>query len=203
MLQKRLRDWLNSFPICVRRWMGMRVIPQEVGVDERIIRTIFHPANFNEKKGKLKPNFMKPPAEPDEEDNTITSNKLSTTRYDYAGLEFCRAHARNHQSEPRRHYWGFGRFVVSQLTAPRMIEGQAYTCAVQHKPVDDNPAHANINLGFRTPVGVPLDGQLQEYIKQLADSAEVLQDPDPSSKEWKGTEIDGSKHGTLEYKRVK
>lgn len=181
----------------------MSVIPQEVEDDERVMRTIFHPANFDKKGMSLRSNFMKPPAEPDEEDSTITSNKLSSTRYDYAGLEFCRAHARNHQSEPRRHYWGFGRFVVGQLTAPRMIEGQMHTCSVQHKPVDDNPAHANINLGFRTAVGVPLDGQLQEYIKQLADSAEVLQDPDTSSKTWLGVEVDGSKYGTLKYKEVK
>lgn len=200
MQQKRLKDWLNLCLTCVRRLLGMRVIPKEVGEEERVMRTIFHPANFNEKKGKLKPNFMKPPAEADEEDITITSNKLSTTRYDYAGLEFCRAHARNHQSEPRRHYWGFGRFVVGQLIAPRIIEGQAYTCVVQHKPVDDNPAHANINLGFRTAVGVPLDGQLQEYIKQLADSAEILQDPNPESEKWLGQEIDDPKYSSLEYK---
>ena len=200
MQQKRLKDWLNLFPICVRRWLGIRVIPLEVGDDERIMRTIFHPANFNEKKGKLKPNFMKPPAEPDEEDDTITSNKLSTTRYDYAGLEFCRAHARNHQSEPRRHYWGFGRFVVGQLMAPRMIDGQAYACTVKHKPADDNPAHANINLGFRTAVGEPLDGQLQEYIKQLADSAEIIQDPNPESEKWLGSKIDEPMYGSLDYK---
>ena len=200
MQQKKLKDWLSSCLTYVRRSLGMRVIPKKVGEEERVMRTIFHPANFNEKKGKLKPNFMKPPAEADEEDNTITSNKLSTTRYDYAGLEFCRAHARNHQSEPRRHYWGFGRFVVGQLIAPRMIEGQAYKCVVKHKPANDNPAHANINLGFRTAIGVPLDGQLQEYIKQLADSAEILQDPNPESKKWIGAEIDDPMYGSLEYK---
>ena len=189
MRLKRLRDWLNSCLTCVRRCLGMSVIPREVGGEERLMRTIFHPANFNEKKGTLKSNFMKPPAEPDEEDSTITSNKLSTTRYDYAGMRFCRAHAYNHQSEPRRHYWGFGRFVVNELKTPRLIDNQAYTCLVQYRPVEDNPAHANINLGFRTTVGVPLDGQVQEYIKQLADSAEIWQDPDPTSEEWKGKAI--------------
>ena len=201
MLQKRLKSFLNSCHICVKRWLGIVEIPKEVGGEERIMRTIFHPANINEKNGKPKPNFMKPPAKPDEDDDTITSNKLSTTRYDYAGLEFCRAHARNHQSEPCRHYWGFGRFVVGELIAPRMIEGHEYTCTVQHKPVDDNPAHANINLGFRTAIGVPLDGQLQEYIRKLAKSAEVLQDPDPSSKIWTGAGVDEPKYWTLKYKK--
>lgn len=203
MWLKRLRDWLNSYLTCVKVYLGRSVIPREVGEEERLMRTIFHPANFNEKKGTLKSNFMKPPAEPDEEDSTITSNKLSTTRYDYAGMRFCRDHAQSHQCEPRRHYWGFGRFVVNELKAPRLIDNREYTCLVQCRPVEDNPAHANINLGFRTEVGVPLDGQVQEYIKQLADSAEIWQDPDPTSEEWKGKVIDDPMYGTLKYKGEK
>ena len=199
MQQKRLKDWLNLCLTYVRRSLGMRVIPNKVGEEERVMRTIFHPANFDKKGKTLRSNFMKPPAEPDEEDSSITSNKLSTTRYDYAGIEFCRSHARNHQSEPRRHYWGFGQFVVGQLIAPRMIDGQTHTCSVKHKPAKDNPAHANINLGFRSVVGVPLDGQLQEYIKQLADSAEILQDPNPESEKWLGPEIDEPMYGSLNY----
>lgn len=175
-------------------------IPFKVAGDERILRTIFHPANFNEKKGTLKSNFMKPPVEADEDDPTITSNKLSVTRYDYSGLEFCRAHARNHQKEPRKNYWGFGRFVVSELIAPRTIDGQVHTCRVETKPADDNPAHANINLGFHMAVGVPLDGQVQEYIKQLAGCAEVLQAPDPTSYTWTGHPVGETKHRELNYK---
>lgn len=167
------------------------------------MRTIFHPANFDKKGKTLRSNFMRPPSDVDEEDETIASNKLSTTRYDYAGMEFCRAHARFHQSEPRRHYWGFGRFVVNELTAPRIIENQSYICSVEPRPVDDNPAHANINLGFRTAVGEPLDGQVQEYIKKLADSVEVLQDPDPSSASWAGKHVDAARHGELKYKSKK
>ena len=167
------------------------------------MRTIFHPANFDKKGVNLRSNFMRPPSGPNEEDENFASNKLSTTRYDYAGMEFCRAHARNHQCEPRRHYWGFGRFVVNDLTAPRIIDGQPLTCKVEPKPADDNPAHANINLGFRTAVGEPLDGQVQEYIKKLAESAEVLQDPDPSSALWTGKVVDGARHREMVYKSKK
>lgn len=202
MLRKRLSDWLSSFLTYVRRMLDMTVIPHEIGGEERVMRTIFHPANFNEKKNTLRSNFMKPPMEPDEEDSSITSNKLSTTRFDYAGIEFCREHARHHQKEPRRHYWGFGRFVVNQLIAPRTIDGRDYTCFVQHKPVDDNPAHANINLGFRLAVGQTIDSQISEYIKQLADSAEVLQDPEPTSSHWLGTNVDKPMYGELEYKSI-
>ncbi len=199
MSLRRLKNYLSTSLSCVRARLCWGISMQVAG-EERIMRTIFHPANYNEKKGTLKSNFMKPPVEADEDDPTITSNKLSVTRYDYSGLEFCRAHAYAHQKPPRRNYWGFGRFVVNELTAPCIIEDQAYTCSVEPKPVDDNPAHANINLGFRTAVGVPLDGQVQEYIKKLADSAEVLPDPNPNSSTWTGQPVDGAKYRELNYK---
>ena len=197
-----LKNCLSTSLSCIKtrlRWG----IPMRIDGEERIMRTIFHPANFDKKGKNLRSNFMRPPTEQDEEDDSIASNKLSTTRYDYTGLQFCREHARYHQSEPRRHYWGFGRFVLNELTAPRMIDDQFYTCRVEPKPVDDNPAHANINLGFRTAIGVPLDGQVQEYIKKLADSAEVIQDPNPSSTTWTGNPVDEPKHGYLKYKLKK
>lgn len=176
-------------------------IPSKIDVSERIMRTIFHPANFNEKKGTLKSNFMRPPAsELDEDNHTFLSNKLSVTRYDYSGIDFCRRHARAHQKEPRRNYWGFGRFVVGALVAARQVSSRDMTCTVEYKPADDNPAHANINLGFRLLPGEPLDSETNEYIKQLAESAEILQDPDPTSERWTGCILDEPKFGKLKYK---
>lgn len=201
MWRKKLKSLLSSCLTWVRRLLGMNVIPNKVGGEERVMRTIFHPANFNEKKNSLRSNFIRPPMEVDEDDPTITSNKLSTTRYDYAGIRFCREHARNHQSEPRRHYWGFGRFVTKQLIIPHVIEGKTYTCTVEPKPVEDNPAHANINLGFRLAVGQTIDSQISEYIKQLADSAEILKDPSPESEKWLGPVIDEPMYGSLDYRR--
>lgn len=201
MLQKKLASWLKSFLTWVRGVFGNR-IPSVIGREERIMRTIYHPANFNTKKNKLRSNFMRPPSSPDEEDPTIMSNKLSTTRFDYTGIEFCRSHARAHQSEPLRHYWGFGRFVVEKLEKPRIVGGQEYTCKVKSKPVEDNLAHANINLGFRLQEGESLDSEIQEYIKQLADSAEILEDPTPTSEKWHGKAVDKPKYGELKYKKI-
>ncbi len=199
---KRLASLLSSCLSWVSSFCG-NGIPDVVGGEERVMRTIFHPANFNEKKGTLKSNFMRPPTAADEKDDTIASNKLSTTRYDYCGMEFCRRHARAHQKEPRRHYWGFGRFVVEHLIAPRQIDGEMHSCTVEPKPEYDNPAHANINLGFRQAVGEPLDSQTAEYIKQLAESAEVLQDPSPTSEQWEGEPVDEARYGKLKYKPKK
>lgn len=202
MSLKRLRSSLGTYLSCVK----VRVlwgIPIQIDGEERIMRTIFSPANVNEKDNKLRSNFMKPPSCPDEDDPTITSNKLSSTRFDYAGMEFCRAHARNHQSAPRRHYWGFGQFVVRELTAPQIIGDKKYCCVMQNKPAPDNPAHANIVLGFREEAGKTLDSQLSDYFKQLTKSAKVLQDPQPESLMWVGEQVDGAKHRELNYKPPK
>lgn len=198
MSLRSLKNSLDTSLSCVKVWVRWG-IPIRVGGEERIMRTIFSPANVNEKKNTLRPNFMKPPSSPDEDDPTITSNKLSSTRYDYAGMDFCRAHARNYQSEPRRLYWGFGQFVVSELTAPRTIEDRVFSCVVKNKPAPDNPAHANIVLGFRVSVGKTLDSQWSDYFNQLTKSAKVLQDPHPDSQKWEGAPVDGPRYKELKY----
>lgn len=167
------------------------------------MRTIFHPANFNN-KNKLRPNFMRPPSGPDEDDPSKKSNKLSTTRYDYAGLQFCRDHARNHQSEPNRHYWGFARFVVEGLESTRVNnDGKELSCVVKNKPASDNPAHANIEYGFWNEIGETIDSQVTEYLKQVVAKAEVIQDPNPDSETWTGQPVDGAKYRELNYKPKK
>ena len=198
MTLRSLNNSLGTSLSCVRVWLRWG-IPIKIDGDEHILRTIYSPANVNEKKNELRPNFMKPPTSVDEDDPTIASNKLSSTRYDYAGIEFCRAHARYYQSEPRRHFWGFGQFVVSELTAPRTIEGREYTCTMQNKPTSDNPAHANIVLGFREEVGKTLDSQWSEYFKQLTKGAKVLKDPNPESVNWEGEPVEEPKNRVLTF----
>lgn len=131
MSLKRLRSSLGTYLSCVKarvRWG----IPIQIDGEERIMRTLFHSANFNLKNNKLRPNCMRPPSRPDEDDPSRNSNKVSVTRYDYAGLEFCRDHARNHQSEPDRHYWGFARFTVNRLIEPRTAMGRTFVCSVKN-----------------------------------------------------------------------
>lgn len=202
MSLKRLRNSLGTYLSCVKasvRWG----IPIQIDGEERIMRTLFHSANFNLKNNKLRPNCMRPPSRPDEDDPSRNSNKVSTTRYDYAGLEFCRDHARAHQSEPDRHYWGFARFMVNRLVEPRMAEGWSFVCAVKNKPASDNPAHANIEYGFWCEEGVTTDSKVTEYLKQLVASAEVAQDPNPLSPTWDGSPYDAAKYRELKYKSKK
>lgn len=198
MSLRRLKNCLSISLSCVRVRLCLG-IPIRIDGEERIMRTIFHPANFN-KKNELRSNFMRPPSRPDEDDSTQKSNKLSTTRYDYAGLEFCRAHARHHQSEPNRHYWGFARFVVEGLEGIcATVEGVEMSCVVKNKPANDNPAHANIEYGFWNEIGVTADSQVSEYLKKLVATAEVAKDPNPASASWVGSPYDAARFRELTY----
>lgn len=153
-------------------------IPNEIDGGEYIMRTIFSPANFNS-KGKLRPNYMRPQiSKPDEDDPTIASNKLSVTRYNYVNIEFCREHAKRHSSSPTRNYWGFARFLVNDI---RICKAD-----VVAKPVEDNPAHANIVYPFHIEIGKPLDPEIELLIKELVERAKILKDPDSSLSCWTG-----------------
>lgn len=157
-------------------------IPQDVDDTEYVMRTIFSPANLNA-KGGLRPNYMRPQfSKQDEDDSSIASNKLSVTRYNYVGIEFCRDHAKKNSSMPNRMYWGFARFLTKDI---RKCEVD-----VVSKPTRNNFAHANIVYPFQIQVqinnGVPLDPEIELKIKQLLKESTILQDPDPYSKEWTG-----------------
>ncbi len=152
-------------------------IPQEVADDEIVLRTIFSPANI--KNGKLKSNFMRPPVRfPDEVNPCYASNKLSVTRLKYMGIEFCRKHAKLHSSSPLRNYWGFAKFKVDVV--------RSLGADVISSPSKGNKGHANIVLPFLQEIGVPLPAEMLKLAKDLADSAEIVQDPDISSDTWTG-----------------
>ena len=202
MSLKRLKNSLGTYLSCVKASVCWG-IPIKVGSEERIMRTIFHPANFN-KKNELRTNFMRPPSTPDEDNPSKKSNKLSTTRYDYAGLQFCRDHARHHQNEPNRHYWGFARFEVGKLeTIHAAVEDKELSCIVKNKPASDNPAHANIEYGFWNEVGVTAESQVSAYLKRLVATAEVSQDPNPLALAWEASPFDAARYKELNYKPKK
>ena len=56
-------------------------------------------------------------------------------------------------------------------------------------PSRSNKGHANIVLPFRQTVGEPLSAEMLKLSKDLADSAEIIQDPDVNSYQWKGADL--------------
>lgn len=151
----------------------MPTIPRHIADWESVMRTIFSPANFS-KSGKLRPNYMRPQiSKCDEDDDSIASNKLSVTRLDYTDLDFCKNHAKKHSFAPSRNYWGFAKFIVKDIR----------TCSAEvvYKPVEDNPAHANIVYPFQIKVGETLDPEIELMITQLVAKAQIVEDSDLNS----------------------
>lgn len=156
-------------------------IPSDVDDGEVVLRTIFHPANFKSNKKTLASNFMTPPASPDEDNSEMLSNKLSVTRYVYAGIDFCKAHARLHSNpEIRRSYYGFAMFVVEGIRRLRVGEDNPAHADVVSSPTGDNPAHANVVLPFNVKFekGKPKPSEFSSFCKKLADSAKILREED-------------------------
>lgn len=110
-------------------------IPECISEEENLLRTIFSPMHING-KGKPRPACLKPMTkERDEDDPSRMNNKVSVSRLDYAGWQFCLNHARNNQNGSKT-FCGFLKLLVKKV---RDIGLQ-----VKCKPVEDNPYHANI-----------------------------------------------------------
>ena len=154
-------------------------ITLDIDNQENILRTIYSPANFNP-KGKLRGNFMRPQfSKADEDDPTIASNKISVTRVDFVNLDFCKNHAKSHSSKPNRFYWGFARFIASDIRNTPNVD-------ISSKPVEDNPAHANITYDFRIPIspGATIGAEYELAIKALVGKAQIMRDPSPDDANW-------------------
>jgi len=144
----------------------------EIADDEHLLRTAFAPMHFNH-KGKLRPSCLKPMTkEPDEDDSSRMNNKISVTRLDYAGWNFCLSHAKAHQSELKT-FKGFLKLLVGKVISigPQM----------QYKPTEDNPFHANIVFpDIDKPREDELDeletASLQATMRKLLESGEYVSD---------------------------
>lgn len=146
--------------------MMIRKIPRDIDDNETIFRNVYSPIHIDTKKHKVRPSALQPNLKnPDEDDKTKVNNKASTTRKDYASLGFCKNHALNHENG--RKFAGF-----LSLTASKIREVDADVVA---KPVEDNPAHANIVFeSFDIPFGEEIDplykAELKAVYTELTDS---------------------------------
>ena len=132
--------------------MTENCIPNSIDNEEIIYRTLYSPFHYDSKRGKVKPNAVEPPLKkPDDDDPTKANNKVSTIRKKYVSLLFCLEHAHKYEKDNKK-FEGF----LSLITKDIKNAG----ADIQAKPVEDNPAHANIVYSM-------LDLNLQEEVDQL------------------------------------
>ena len=110
-------------------------ITSPIADEEMMLRSSYSPMHIN-RKGKPRPACLKPIIkEPDEENPEKMNNRVSVTRLNYSGWNFCIEHARRHQTEKKTLH-GFLRLLAGNVREMGLW--------LQPKPVDDNPYHANM-----------------------------------------------------------
>lgn len=151
--------------------MTKEFIPDNIVDDEDIFRDLYSPYHVNEKKHKVRPQAIRPKlTAPDEDDSRKVNNKVSTTRKDFASYTFCKNHALAHADENRK-YAGFLSVKAGDV--------RGANAEMQVKPVDDNPAHANIvypmvNHLIGEEVEPLTDAALKECMTKIVDAGKYI-----------------------------
>tara|TARA_R110001583_G_scaffold24316_5_gene88800 strand:- start:80 stop:547 length:468 start_codon:yes stop_codon:yes gene_type:complete len=151
-LQKILKIliYLNLSPIC------KFLVPKDISFSERIGRYLFYPSYINSKK-EVKPLAFKP--DPDTEE-------VSTSRLNFIGLEYFIKLA----FSINRRKNDFRGFAV--LTNKEIVDIE---CNVIYTPNRTNAFHSDILMGYISVKGKPMDGQLQERARKMAEKCEFIE----------------------------
>ncbi|MCE7042012.1 hypothetical protein [Dyadobacter sp. CY312] len=151
----------------------MSQIPHTIADHETIVRIIFSPINVKFLKDgsrQILPNAFRSPADIDE---------VSVIRLAYSTADFCKNLGKsNEKPSEKRRYFGLASITAEQV---RSIQAD-----IVSTPKRQNPAHADIKIGFIPKKGEPLPTEYRIKIDELAKRATFYQDPNPESKVWEG-----------------
>jgi len=154
----------------------MPEIPHTIADTETIVRIIFSPINVKVSKDNKKyilPNAFKSPAGFDE---------VSVIRLNHSNIEFCKNHGiKNQKPEDKRKYFGIATISADQI---RFV-----SASIISTPKRNNPAHADIKIGFIPQRGEPLPSGYKFKIDELARMSILYEDLNPASEKWDGPEI--------------
>tara|TARA_R110002167_G_scaffold121052_2_gene299298 strand:- start:3118 stop:3636 length:519 start_codon:yes stop_codon:yes gene_type:complete len=152
-------------------------LPFEINDDERIVRSLFSPINFN-KSGELKSNAFRTPPEKDE---------VSVNRLDYTTATFCKKLSKKIENPSYdRSYFG-----LALLTAKEIRNSNSdviYTPILNEKDLS-NSFHSDIKIGYIPKRGEPLPAEFQLKVIKLTEKARLFLDPNPNSLNWEGEDL--------------
>lgn len=159
-------------------------ISNKVTDEEKIIRGIYSPMNYDVKKQKLNTNFFRIQGGVD---------GVSVIRLDYAPLIFCKFHCKKNENvESKRTFYGFSLLFSHEI---RSSSNSSYTADVVSSPLRYKtysfPQHADIIYGYVATPGDPLPIDLKLVIESIYRKAcsRIYQDPSPNSILWKGNSM--------------
>ena len=152
-------------------------IPVAIDGDEKIVRGIFYPYHFDQKKQKLKPEAFIPPYDTDE---------LSVIRSTYMRINFCKEKEKEIKSRgsPKNIYVGLACIIVSRIRdiGINVVDSRRVYCG-----------HADIKTGCivrKEEPGAPKDvKRRREIAKQLINRSIMHVDPNPSISSWQGSRL--------------
>lgn len=147
-------------------------LPNDIDDPEKIVRVLFHPSMVTKDKQRLRPNAYRPQAE---------KSGVSVMRQSYCTPTFCKQHGKKIQSpKNNRAYFGFG-----LLTAEKI---RSFGADIAHTPdiKNNNPYHADIEIGYILTKGEQLPAEYQLKVDRMVKAAKLYIDPSPHRNKWKG-----------------
>ena len=171
---RKFINWLLSLRKSFKsKKISSAKIPQLIDEKERLSRAIFSPINIDS-KGKLKSNAFRTPADKDE---------ISVNRLEFASVNFCKAEAKkNENASMNRSYFGFAIITQNEI--------QNCDCTTVYTPIEINPYHCDIKIGYIPKKGEELPSKFRKKVDDMTKVARFYNDPNPSSTNWLGDKLE-------------
>jgi hypothetical protein len=150
-------------------------IPETVDDDERLVRVVYSPMNFNEKTGELRDNAFKSP---------LMKDEVSVLRLEYTNADFCKQHAVRH-SDPTKKREYFGMLAVITALAVRTEGADAISTPI--KP--DLLMHADIVYGYMAESHDNYPPELLYRVQKLKKKSRIFIENDVNTKLWTGDDL--------------
>lgn len=144
-------------------------IPELVDNEEKAVRIIYSP-KYVTKEEKIKSNAFGSPSGLDE---------VSVIRLKYSSADYCKSHGlKNQNFKFDRTFFGLAVIDASEI---RNVNAD-----IESSPLPENPAHADIKIGYVRQKGVPLPSEFKYKVDEMAKIARLYKDTDVNEKRWKG-----------------
>lgn len=168
LLLKKLINFLNRlFPFRKKNPVS---IPEYVEDPEKIVRNLYYPKMITKDERKIRSNAFGSPGGVDE---------VSVIRLDYSSPDFCKQYAKKHQNPANKKNY-FGMAVIDAF------EVRDLNADVISSPLEGNPAHADIKIGYIKKTGMQFPAEYKFVVDEIAIKARMYKDPDVENKDWTG-----------------
>jgi hypothetical protein len=152
-------------------------LPLSISNEERIVRTLYSPINFNKKNGNLQNNAFQSPAGKDE---------VSVNRLNYTTATFCKELGKKFENPSKnRSYKGFAVLDASEI---RIVDAEVLATPINENNLK-NPFHGDIKIGYIKTKGNPLPSEYNRKVRRMKDISRLYNDPKLNSEKWEGEDL--------------